>query len=312
MFKPIASALDNLSAQLKQCSSPKDSFRVFHGRGHSFAGLDFITLDWFDPLLLVTLFREPMESELAGLMAELQSHSIFLLAAQIFIQHRYQVGAPMQKIKGSELPDPIARRGSLRFILTPGDRQNVGYFLDMEPGRQWLEQRCKGRRVLNLFAFTCAFSVVAEAAGAGAVVNVDMSSQALARGRENHRLNGLPLEGISFLSENILKSWGRIRRAGPYDIIILDPPSFQKGSFVAEKDYAKLVRRLAELLPKGGEVLACLNAPEINTEFILSQFLEGCPQAQFIQRLTPSVDFPDVDPERSLKLLHFELAPTLA
>src|SRR5690606_32284423 len=167
-------------------------------------------------------------------------------------QRRHESGAPSQVLWG-ELPESVyAHWRELRFELSFAQQQNCGFFLDMEPGRQWLAQEAGGKRLLNLFAYTSSLSVVALAAGAERVVNVDMSSRALNWSRRNHQLNGLDKARSEFLAEDILKSWGRIRRRGPYDLVIFDPPSFQPGSFVATKDYGRLVRRIPELMPEGG------------------------------------------------------------
>jgi len=163
--------------------------------------------------------------------------------------------------------------------------------------------------VLNLFAYTCAFSVVAVQAGARQVVNVDMSGGAIAIGQQNHRLNGLDT-GASFLPHDIFSTWGKIKRAGPYDLIIVDPPSFQKGSFVATKDYARLMRRLPDLLMPSGHALLCLNAPELGMAFLQDQMQELAPDLQFIERLSNPVVFADVSTERSLKVLLYR-APAL-
>lgn len=283
----------------------KNSRRLFHGRGGCFDGLDALTLDAYEGLLVATLYKDPgiqTRAALAILLNQLPGSDQLAVA----IQDRYQSGAPVEWIRqgGSDFH---ATWEGLRFGLQLGSAQNIGYFLDMEPGRQWLNTYAHGKRVLNLFAYTCALSVVALAAGAQLVVNVDMSSTALARGRQNHRMNGQDLGQVKFLAENILKSWGRIKRAGPYDVIVIDPPSFQKGSFVATKDYLKVLRRLPELLPAGGDILACLNAPELDSQFLLDLFSEHCPQASWQGRLNPSPDFPDIDPERALKLHHFSV-----
>jgi 23S rRNA (cytosine1962-C5)-methyltransferase len=217
--------------------------------------------------------------------------------------------APTETLWGNLPANVFAARGALRFHIPIAQQQNTGFFLDMEPGRAWLENNVNNKRVLNLFAYTCAFSVVAVAAGAEQVVNVDMSSRALQWGRQNHLLNGFAKDASVFLAEDILKSWGRIKRRGPYDIVIIDPPSYQPGSFVAQKDYAKVVRRIPELMPNGGSVLACLNAPEIGIDFMMSLFAEACPGCSFVQRLEPSADFPDENSDQQLKLLVFDYAP---
>jgi len=157
-------------------------------------------------------------------------------------------------------------------------------------------------KVLNLFAYTCAFSVAALHAGADQVLNMDMSSGALAIGQQNHRLNGLE-GGASFLGHDIFKSWGRIGREGPYALVIVDPPSFQKGSFVATKDYARIVRRLPELLAPGGRAMLCLNAPELGPEFLQALVQAEAPALRFVERLANPPAFADAAPERALKVL---------
>lgn len=283
-----------------------DSYRVFHGRGRTFPGMEFVTVDFFQPAILVTLFFEPPLHWLDELIAQIRP--LFATTNSVLVvQRRYLPNAPSDIMWG-ELPEPLfARRGNLLFNLHLAQQQNSGFFLDIESGRQWIEQHAEGKRVLNLFAYTCAFSVVAIAAGAEKVVNVDMSSAALNLGRANHQLNNLAKNKSEFVAENILKSWSRVKKPGPYDLVIIDPPSYQKGSFIAEKDYPKVIRRLPELMPGGGLVLACLNAPELSERFLRQQFAEQCPQAEFVERVKPHADFPDVDPEQQLKLLVYQL-----
>ena len=298
-LEQLAKNIRNQSVSAKQSI---DSYRVFHGRGQTFPGLGFITVDFFQPVILVTLFSEPAPGFVVDLVAKSR---VFFDETQtlFFVQHRYLAGAPGEILWGNPPEQYFARRGDLRFLLHLGQQQNSGFFLDMEPGRGWLEQQAKGKRILNLFAYTCAFSVVAVAAKADCVVNVDMSSAALNLGRSNHQINGLDKSRSEFLAENILKSWSRIKKRGPYDLVIIDPPSYQKGSFIAEKDYAKVIRRLPELMPRGGLVLACLNAPELSDAFLRQAFTENCPSAKFVQRLPPHADFPDVNAAQQLKLL---------
>lgn len=296
-------------AEQQSGESAIDSLRLFHGRGQCFPGLEFICVDYFQPTLLITCFREPPAGFIALLADALQPLVQPGLFETLVVQHRYQQGAPSE-VRFGELPEqPLAHRQGLQFLLSLSSRQNTGFFLDMEPGRVWLAEHAQGKRILNLFAYTCAFSVVAVAAGASRVVNVDMSRGALETGRRNHQVNALPGERSEFMAENILKSWGRIRRKGPYDLVIIDPPSYQPGSFVALKDYVRVIRRIPELMPNGGLVLACLNAPEVGTAFLESSFAEACPGSSLVTRLEPSADFPDVDAEQQLKLLVFEYQP---
>ncbi|GAA5316514.1 MAG: class I SAM-dependent methyltransferase [Candidatus Pelagadaptatus aseana] len=311
MSAPVIEASARLS-MLSRSALPLEQWssqRLFHGRGCCFPGFEQVTLDLFAPVMLLTFFK-PSEADVETSLIS----SVIQLAQEyglqaLQVQRRYLPGAPAETVWGALPEKPVARRGELQFPICLDGRQNVGFFLDMEPGRQWLESRCSGKRVLNLFAYTCAFSVVAQAAGAAQVVNVDMSRSSLNQGRENHRANQHKTDNIKFLAENILKSWGRIRRPGPYELVIMDPPSYQPGSFVAERDYGKLLRRIPQLLVPGGDILVCLNSPELDQDFIHALMAQECPESVLVGRLPAHPDFPDEDPARQLKLFHYQYQP---
>jgi len=300
--------LDRIVAlqEMLKLNQTVDSYRLLHGRGRCFEGLEFVNVDFFQPVLLLVFYKEPPENWLDELVDCLRDKLSEHMAC-VLVQRRYLPNAPSEIVLGVLPEQAFARRGKLLFNLHLNAQQNSGFFLDIEAGRQWIELHVSGKRVLNLFAYTCAFSVVAVAAGAEKVVNVDMSSPALNLGRANHQLNGFSKEKTEFVAENILKSWSRVKKPGPYDVVIIDPPSYQKGSFIAEKDYAKVIRRLPELMPQGGLVLACLNAPELSDEFLKNQFVEQLAQAELVERLASHPSFPDVNPEQQLKLLVYKI-----
>lgn len=281
-----------------------DSRRLFHGRGGTIAHLQWCCVDWFCPVVFITFFKEPHAGFESALVSEIQRlcNHRFLAHSCLMVQRRYLDGAPIDVVRG-HCPDPwLAQRGKLQFILS-AQQQNIGFFLDIEPARCWIESQVAGKRVLNLFAYTCAFSVVALAAGAKRVVNIDMSKTAMSIGRENHRLNQIDTAKVKFLPHNIFKSWGKLKREGPYDVIVIDPPSYQKGSFIARKDYVKVLRKLSELSDYGSYFLACLNAPEITASEFKLLLDEHCPEFTFVERLGPHSDFADNDSERALKML---------
>jgi len=76
-------------------------------------------------------------------------------------------------------------------VPPPGRDPNL--YLDFRAARRWLAANSEGRDVLNAFAFTCGAGVAALAGGARHVTNLDFSQSALDVGRENARLNGLPV-----------------------------------------------------------------------------------------------------------------------
>ena len=89
----------------------------------------------------------------------------------------------------------------------------------------------------------------------------------------------------------------------------MDPPSYQKGSFVATKDYARLMRRLPDLLAPDAHALLCLNAPELDTAFLQDQMQTLAPELTFVERLPNPPVFADVSPERALKVLVYRAPP---
>ena len=289
---------------------PGEARRLFHGRGRQWPGLEQLTVDWLQGVLLVALFREPEAQQLTALKRMLLqlagsptwAHSG---AQHLLLQHRYLADSATEYLVGAQIEQREIEEGGLRYLLDFGRKQNSGLFLDMRLGRQWVREQAAGRRVLNLFAYTCGFSVAAIAGGAERVINLDMSRPALTRGRENHRLNGHDLARVGFLGHDLFNSWGKLRRDGPYDLIIIDPPSFQKGSFVLARDYARILRRLPELLAPAGRVLACINDPAIGPAFLLEEMAREAPQLRFVERLANPPEFADSDPDAGLKALLF-------
>jgi 23S rRNA (cytosine1962-C5)-methyltransferase len=288
-----------------------DARRIFHGRGGLYPGCEAWVLDAFPPVWVFTSFQPVADDTLATVHNALAARWAQIAPSEPLnwvFQCRHE-GRTDTRLMAGAVPEPhvVTERGA-RYLVHLQKGQNHGLFLDMAEGRQWVREHAKGHKVLNLFAYTCAFSVVALMGGAKQVVNVDMSSGAMAVGQQNHPLNGLT-SGASFLNHDIFKTWGRITRGGPYGIVIVDPPSFQKGSFVATKDYARLMRRLPELLRPDGHVLLCLNAPELSTAFLQAQMRECAPQLIFEQRLPNPEAFADVSAERALKVLVYRAPP---
>ncbi|CAM8646742.1 COG1092 Predicted SAM-dependent methyltransferases [Comamonadaceae bacterium] len=294
---------------------PSDASRLFHGRGGLFPGSESWSLDWYPPVLVATSFVAASEAELAALGDALTARWAQIGDGQPLnwvFQCRADGHADTRLMAGA-VPEPhVVTEAGSRYKVQLLKGQNHGLFLDMAEGRRWVRDYVASHpktfafRVLNLFAYTCSFSVVALQAGARHVVNVDMSQGALATGQQNHRLNGIE-SGVSFLGHDIFKTWGKITRSGPYDLVVLDPPSYQRGSFVATKDYARLVRRLPELLAPGGHALVCLNAPELDTAFLQGHMQEQAPGLELVQRLPNPAAFADIAPERALKVLVYRM-----
>lgn len=283
---------------------PAHARRLFHGRGGLHPGCEHLALDAFPPALLLTSFQALDEAALGAVGEALAVRWRAISDAPLCWIYQCRGPGAETRLMAGQLPEPhVVTEAGTRYLVHLLRGQNHGLFLDMAEGRRWVREHVTpGDSVLNLFAYSCAFSVVALQAGAREVVNVDMASGALATGRTNHELNGLKA-GARFLAHDIFSSWGKLTRGGPYDLVICDPPSFQKGSFVATKDYARLARRLPALLAPGGQALLCLNAPELGVDFLRDAVEANAPELRCVERVANPAAFQDVSPERSLKVL---------
>ena len=278
--------------------------RLFHGRGGLYEGWKHLTVDSIDTILSVALYsQEERENELLEMLKAFISTSRY---ETIVLQRRYLQGSPSEVIVGELADNLFVVENGMKIKLNLLSNRNSGYFPDMKKGREFVRKNAKEKSVLNLFSYTCAFSLAAAFGGAEKVSNIDMSKGALSTGRANHHLNDLEMRGISFHPYNILKSFSRIKKKGPYNLIIIDPPTFQKGSFEATKDYIKIITKLPQIASEDCILLACLNSPDLDSEFIIGLVKEWAPSFKFVKRLDNVPEFASKDEDRSLKNLVFQ------
>lgn len=192
-----------------------------------------------DRVFLRQLVRQPGESDLPVLVS----------------------GAAAQDLKSV-----VLERG-LRYGIDFGAGYSAGLFCDQRANRAFLES-LKPRRVLNCFAYTCAFSVAAARAGAE-TLSVDLSKRSLERGRENLRLNGFESGEHRIIADDVLSILPRLARRGEeFDVVILDPPTFSRGAkgrvFRVERDLPDLLDHARSVLAPSGRVLLSTNASEVD------------------------------------------------
>lgn len=274
--------------------------RLLHGRGGTEPGCEELVVDRYGPVLRIGVHGERSPEWIRQLTAGLQAPAASAGLEGVLLQWRGRRDAPVQTLLGRVPERLVVTEAGLRYRVRPGLHRNAGLFLDAAPARDRIRTLASGARVLNLFAYTCAFSVAALAGGAEEVVNLDMAKGALAVGRDNHRLN--ELDGARFLGHDLFRSWGGLRRRGPFDLIILDPPSFQRGSFEADRDWPRLLRRLDPMLAPAGRVLACLNSPFHGAPELAAWRQAHAPELIHVETLPPSPDFSERDPLRGLRV----------
>lgn len=163
----------------------------------------------------------------------------------------------------------------LRYRIRPYDGFSVGLFLEQRENRALVRRSTNDLRVLNLFAYTCAFGVAAGIGGAAECVNVDVSKRYLEWGRRNLAENGIDLERQRFILSDVFEYLDRARRQQRwFDFVILDPPSFGRDKssgavFSIRQDLPRLIDECLERLnPDGMLLIATNHRPTLLTDLI--------------------------------------------
>jgi len=174
--------------------------------------------------------------------------------------HRRQGKGEQYARAGGDLKT-IVTEGRLRFEVNLGPYLDVGLFLDQRVTRGWLLARAKGKRVLNLFSYTGAFTVAAAAGGAARTVSVDLSRTYLDWARRNFALNRIA--GDHSLVEGDAVAFAAADAGEKFDLAICDPPpassSRRARGFDVQRDHERLLIALAGRLSPEGAILFSAN-----------------------------------------------------
>ena len=263
-------------------------------------------MDWYPPVVFVSAYV-PIENRVE-VLSWLRRVDKLCQIRTVMLQKRYERNSAAEILYGESKTRVIVEENGLKFEILLGKQQNTGLFLDMQPLRVWLRENSKDTKVLNLFSYTCSLSVAALAGGARSVVNVDLSKTSMRWGERNHDLNGQDKDTITSLPFNVFTSWGRIRQEGRYDLVIIDPPTYQRNSFSAERDYGAVLKKMRSLCSDGATIIAALNSPFLDEQFLLDKFERHVPKAKFVELMAAAPEFLDRFPERALKIFRFEFS----
>jgi len=171
---------------------------------------------------------------------------------------------------GSDPGEYCVHEQGLAYRITPTLGYSSGIFIDQRENRKFLRELRPGR-LLNLFAYTCAFTVAAAASGTGESLSIDIARKALERGLLNLEANNLPREGHRVIADDVLKVLPRLERRGEkFDAVILDPPTFarrgKKEPFRIEERLPSLIATCVQLLEPNGWLFASTNSRSLQAE----------------------------------------------
>ena len=234
------------------------AWRGVHAEGD---GLPALIVDRYDRWLVVQLLSAGLETQRGMIVDALRD--VFAPEGILF---RHDV--PIRRLEGlsegvelamGEVPERIeVREGSVRWYAAPWTGQKTGAFLDQRENRLRAGALVPiGGTALDCFSYHGSFALHL-AQRAAAVTALDVSSEALARGREHATLNGLgQIDFVMGDAFDVLPAWGREGRR--FDVVVVDPPAFAKSKAhvaAALRGYHEINRRAMRLLAPGGWLLS--------------------------------------------------------
>jgi 23S rRNA (cytosine1962-C5)-methyltransferase len=164
-----------------------------------------------------------------------------------------------QTLAGNKPPGSLQiRENNLFFEVNIHEGQKTGFFLDQRENRAWVARICAGRKLLNGFGYTGAFSVYAKQGGAQRVVTVDSSAPAIEMAKRNFALNDFAPAAEDFAAADLFQYLRRTPEK--FDFIILDPPAFahrQKDIDNAARAYKDVNLQALKIIEPNGLLLTC-------------------------------------------------------
>lgn len=272
-FKP---RLRDRQQALAAAGTVTEAFRLVDGDGDGFPGL------WLDVLgkhwLVQTKDRgQPMDWRRvvdAG------------LCESVWLKKLSQQGKEAPVCVAGSAPEQFAvEENGMQMEIQPAAGYSCGLFIDQRDNRRKVRQSVQpGQRVLNLFSYTCSFSIAA-ALGGAVTTSVDLNAGYLAWGKRNAQLNGLNPEDHFWIKGDSFDWLAAFAKKGRrFDGVILDPPTFSRGGakkavFRVEHDYAELTALAAAVVEPGGWLLASANTHRLEMGEFQWQVQAGVRQA---------------------------------
>jgi 23S rRNA G2069 N7-methylase RlmK/C1962 C5-methylase RlmI len=274
-------------------SADTTTYRLFDGAGDDVPG---VYVDRLGPAAILSVYddagwSDELVSEAAeAVLASTGADGVQSVYVKRFLKDRSRLGGRPPAESTSATPRAgVAQPETLtvdeygvHIEVRPYDGFSTGLFLEHREHRRALATRGV-TRALNLFAYTCAFSVPLAASGAH-VTNVDVSARYLDWGRRNHALNGLDASRVRYsrMDATAYLAYAARHAHERFDLVIIDPPTFGAGNsrkgvkpWKATADYPKLIAAAAAVLQPGGLIFAATNARELAVDGELKAMIEA-------------------------------------
>lgn len=280
-------------------SLPTDSARLVFSEADDIPGL--VADRYGDTVVLQSTtvgterFRDAIADALAGLPGV---HTVFE-RSDADVREREGLEPTVGLLRGrAPSPDLVAHEGSWQYAVDVAGGHKTGFYLDQRDTRAAIPAFAAGARVLNVFSYTGAFSVVAAGAGAASILSIDSSEPALAVAARNARLNGVDIGELQ-VADAFTALRGLRDRARQFDLILLDPPKLaahERQLDKASRAYKDLNLLALKLLAPGGVLMTFSCSGAMSTELfqkvVAGAALDARRTARVIGRLGHPEDHP--------------------
>jgi 23S rRNA (cytosine1962-C5)-methyltransferase len=194
----------------------------------------------------------------------------------------------------------LVHENGLRFAVDLATGHKTGFYLDQRENRAIVEELAAGTEILNCFAYTGAFAVYAARGGAGRIINVESSTDALGTAERNMVLNGFAHLDCEYVEADVFRQLRRYRDADrQFDMIILDPPKFaqsQRSVKRAARGYKDINWLAMRLLRPGGTLItfSCSGAisADLFQKILFGASLDAGREVQIVGSLAQGTDHP--------------------
>jgi len=305
-----------------------NAYRLFNGSSENRPGL---TVDRYADLLLIQTFHKALDGH--DRVAIEAFYAAALPGLTAIYNDRSQANSrianplPADVLAAAHTPREFHEMGLRYVVQARHGGQDPWLFLDMRAGRRRIMQEAAGKSLLNLFAYTCGVGLAAASAGASHVVNVDFAESNLKVGKENARLNDLPIRQRFVLSDAFAamrqlagigqpqmvrgKRMPAFPKLDPrtFDLVFLDPPRYAKSPFGVVDivhDYAALMKPALLCTSEGGTLICCNNAAEVPRDAWADQLARCAAKIgrtiRQLEWIAPEADFPSHDGQPPLKI----------
>lgn len=248
-------------------------------------------VDWYEGHLVIAEYVRDQTShypDWLGRMADAAASALSVAPADVHVKVR-EARAGVRYARGGEATTQLwVREGEVVFEVDLDAHLDTGLFLDHRITRRLVAADAVGRSLLNLYAYTGSFSVVAAHAGAHETVSVDRSGNYLAWAERNFAENRLLGPSHHFVRMDALSFLDRSRARGDrFDVIVLDPPSFSTGGddppLDIDRDHPELLHAALEVLARDGVLWFSTNHQRFQPRF------QGLPCRTIVERTADTI-----------------------